>query len=96
MWETEPDVYMLVCNSNRPDDEDNLVNNNYILDVKKEIIRETKFTFPGKWNRMLMDYYNIGEISAFHTFAYFKGLPLTTPIFYVDNLREEIVATEAW
>lgn len=97
MWETEPDIYMLVCNSNRPDnDPENAVNNNYILDARKELIRETKFTFPGKWNRMLMDYYNLGEISAFHTFAYEKGQPLTTPVYYVHNQREEIIATETW
>lgn len=45
---------------------------------------------------MLMDYYNLGEISAFHTFAYEKGLPLTTPVYYVHNQREEIIATETW
>lgn len=40
MWEISPHVYMLVCNTNRESrKEEAAPNNNYILDVRKEVIR---------------------------------------------------------
>lgn len=86
LWETAPHVYLLVCNTNRNANEAP-PNNNYILDARKEIIRETKFSFPDKWNRHLMQYFNLGEVSAFHTFSYEKGEALPSPVFYVNNER---------
>jgi Tfp pilus tip-associated adhesin PilY1 len=85
LWEKEPHVYLLVCNSNKESkNEEKNTNNNYILDVRKEIIRETKFNF-GEWSNRLMDYFNLGEVSAFHTFSYINGEAQSSPVFYVNN-----------
>lgn len=100
IWETTPHVYMLVCNTNRTSDNDSPPNNNYIFDARKEIIRETKFSFPQKYNKQIIDYFNLGEVSAFHTFLFDKknkkGGAMTSPVYYVNNEREEIIATEEW
>jgi hypothetical protein len=97
LWETVPHVYLLVCNTNRPSSENEATpNNNYILDARKEIIREAKFSFPDKWNKQLMEYFNLGEVSAFHTFSYEKGEAIPSPVYYVNNEREEVIAVEEW
>lgn len=73
LWETKPNVYLLACNSNREKQHDIYPNNNYIFDVVKSVLRETKFRFVDEWNGRLMEYFNLGEVSAFHTFKYEGG-----------------------
>ena len=39
MWEIRPYEFMLVCISNRPENEDDPPNNNYVLNVNTHEIR---------------------------------------------------------
>ncbi len=49
MWENTKDSFMLVCISNKTEEHKNkelgVIQNNYILNVKTEQIREAKFAF---------------------------------------------------
>jgi hypothetical protein len=100
LWETAPHVYLLVCNTNREaKKEEPAPNNNFVLDARKEVIREARFSFPDRWNCKLIDCFNLGEVSAFHTFLFekeSKGQALLSPVFYVHNEREEIISVEQW
>lgn len=98
LWETTPDCYLMVCNSNRLEgnirNNQGKINNNYILDEKKAIIRETRFNFPDEWNIYLIDYLYVGAVSIFRTFKFENGGPLDSPVFFVNNEREEIIPFE--
>ena len=71
---------------------ESLPNNNYILNVKTKEIRETKFNF-GRYQNSQIDHHNIGDISMFRTFNIEDGYPLESPIYYVENETEEIIAS---
>ena len=58
-------------------------------------MRESKFTF-GKYQDLHLDQYNFGKTCMFRTFDFENGTPLPTPIYYISNEREEIVAEEKW
>lgn len=103
IWESKPNVYMLVCHSNKAEsearNEAGVINNNYILDSSTGIIRESSFHFKlpdFSWNDQLVDYYSFGPVSAFHTFKHENGDTLFSPVFYVDNETEQIIAQESW
>lgn len=70
---------MLVANSNKEvnngSNPDGIVNNNYIINVEKGTIRETKFWFKDPidgfpWNEQMIEYFYIGPASVFHTFRH--------------------------
>jgi hypothetical protein len=96
---------MLVCNSGKNDakakNSAGIVNNNFILDTslgnEHGTLRETKFFFPKEadgyeWNEWLIDYFPLGNISVFHTFRHINGVLQETPVYYINNETEEIIA----
>lgn len=44
----------------------------------------------------MIEYFNLGDFSVFHTFRHEAGKTLTTPVYYIDNLKETIVDQHTW
>lgn len=95
MWEIRPYEYLLVCDTDRTKPEDKPINNNYVVDVRTGNFREAKFDF-GKHQEFLIDQKAMGPTSMFRTFDFEAGNPLETPVYYINNETEEIVAEETW
>ena len=104
-WETRPGEFMLVANSNKEasngKNADGIVNNSYLINVEKGTMRETKFWFKDPkdgfaWNEQMIEYFYMGPVSVFHTFRHEAGKTLTTPVYYVNNETEKVVAEETW
>lgn len=100
LWETKRNVFCAVCVSNKTEsravNKEGVVNNNFIIDVLAETVRETEFSFAEKYNDFLIDCYYMGPISMFRTFFFQDGKVERTPVYYVNNETEKIVATEDW
>lgn len=43
------------------------------------------------YNDQLIDFFGIGTISVFHTFRHNNGMPVESPIYYLQNETEEII-----
>ena len=95
MWEMRPLEFLMVCISNRADTKDGPPNNNYVADVKTKTIRESKFLL-GKLQDLHLDQHYMGNTCMFRTFDFENGAALETPVYYVNNETEEIVAEETW
>jgi len=65
------------------------------MDVKTSVIREAKFNF-GEYQELLIDQRHLGPTSMFRTFDFKDGKPLKTPIYYINNETEQIVAEDSW
>jgi hypothetical protein len=89
LWETKRGLFCLVCVSNKTEhkatNKDGVTNNNFIVDVQAQTIREAHFWFDKKYNDYLIDYLYLGPISMFRTFFFTDGKPETTPVYYVNN-----------
>lgn len=110
LWEIGVNKYMLMCMSTKSDHKDKaktkgIFNNNFVMDASAgndhATIREAKFLFDITedgfcYNDQLIDFFPLGGISVFHTFRHSKGEPLETPVYYIKNETEEIVAQETW
>jgi hypothetical protein len=64
-------------------------------------VRETSFYFKDKkdgfaWNELLIEYFNLGDICVFHTFKHEAGKTIKSPVYYVENKSENIIAEERW
>lgn len=64
-------------------------------------IRETKFVFEIEsdgfsYNDQLLEFFRVGSVSVFYSFRHKEGKALRTPIYYVDNLTEEIIHKDYW
>lgn len=64
-------------------------------------MRETNFFFKDLhdnfvWNEQVIENFYMGPVCVFHTFKHDAGKTLTTPVFYVNNETEQIVAEENW
>lgn len=93
-WEMRPNELMLVCISNRTSQTEGAsANNNYVWDLKAGTIREAHFNF-GKFQDLHLDQHNFGNTSMFRSFDFENGQPLPTPVFYINNETEKIIATE--
>lgn len=90
-----PDEYLLVCISNRTEPKDQPINNNYIWDIKLDTMREAKFNF-GQYQDLHLDQHNFGNTCMFRTFDFENGQAIETPVHYINNETEEIIATEMW
>lgn len=99
MWELTRDRFLLVCISNKNEQHQNkdlgVIQNNYVLDVKTNIIREAKFSF-GEHQELTIDQRYLGPTSMFRTFDFKDGKALKTPIYYINNETEEIVGQDSW
>lgn len=97
MWEMRPNEFMLVCISNRtePTIKGEPINNNYVWDVKENNMREAKFTL-GNFQDLHLDQHNFGNTCMFRSFDFENGQPLETPVYYINNETEEIIAQESW
>ena len=100
MWEVRRGQFMLVCISNKTENnslnKDGVINNNYVVDVTAETIREASFSFNKDFNDYQIDQLYLGPISMFRTFCFFDGKVQPSPVYYVNNETEKIVATEEW
>ena len=96
IWEMKSNVFLLSCISNKTEvnavNKDGAVNNNFIVDTRVGIVREAKFYFPAEHNDFLIDQYYMGTHCMFRTYAFENGKVLSTPVYYIDNETEEIVA----
>lgn len=91
IWEVTPNIFMFVCITSRKEN----TNNNFICDTKTGEIREVKFNF-GKFQSQTIDQMNFGTTSMFKTFEHENGKAKTTPVYFINNETEEIVAEEKW
>lgn len=91
MWEMTPGVFMFVCISSRKDE----ANNNYVCDTKTGVIREAKFSFE-QYQPLTIDQISFGNTCMFRTFDFENGKTLETPVYYISNETEEIVAQDTW
>lgn len=58
-------------------------------------MREAKFTFK-QYQDLHLDQHNFGNTCMFRSFDFDNGQPLPTPVYYINNETEEIIATEEW
>lgn len=91
MWEMRPKEFMMVCITNRAEDK----NNNYVCDTNSGVIREVKFSF-GKYQPLTIDQISFGSTCMFRTFDFENGNTLQTPVYYISNETEEVLAEETW
>ena len=100
LWESKKGVFCLVTISNKTDSKafnsQGVVNNNFIVDVETLTMRETKYSFDKKYNDYLIDYLYLGPISMFRTFLFQDGKVERSPVYYVNNETEAIVAVDNW
>lgn len=72
------DVFMFICQTNKTQAHINpiqgVINNNFVCDIKTNIIRETKFSFENKQD-ILIDVTNLGPTSMFRTVDFRDGRP---------------------
>lgn len=97
-WEMRPNEYLLVCISNRTkptESTQEAVNNNYVWNVQENSMREAKFNF-GPYQDLHLDQHNFGNTCMFRTFDFENGAALSTPVYYIDNASETIIAQEEW
>lgn len=95
MWEMRPNEFFLVCISNRTEPKDGVINNNYVWDTVAHTMREAKFNF-GEYQELHLDQHSFGNTCMFRTFDFKDGQALATPVYYVNNQTEEIIAEEKW
>ena len=100
LWENTKDVLCLACISNKTDSKalnsDGVTNNNFTVDLSALTIRETRYWFDKKYNDYLIDYLYLGPIAMFRTFFFVDGKVERSPVYYVNNETEQIVAQEDW
>jgi hypothetical protein len=100
IWETKRGQLLAVCASNKTEakceNTAGVVVNNFAIDLDKKIVREAKFFFDKKYNDYLIDYINMGPISMFRTFEFVDGMVVRSPVYYVSNETETIVAYDTW
>jgi len=100
IWETKRNAFCAVCVSNKTEsravNKEGVINNNFIIDVATSTVREVKYSFAEKYNDYLIDYIYLGPISMFRTFFFQEGKVETTPVYYVNNETEKIVAQDEW
>jgi len=75
---------------------DGVVNNNFIVDVQAQTVREANFFFDPKYNDYQIDYLYLGPISMFRTFYFNEGKAEKTPVYYVNNETEQIITEDKW
>ena len=95
MWEMRDNEYLLVCISNRTEPKDGPINNNYVWNVADKTMREAKFNF-GNYQDLHLDQHSFGTTSMFRSFDFENGQALETPVYYINNATEEIIAQETW
>ena len=54
-------------------------------------MREAKFNF-GPYQDLHLDQHNFGNTCMFRSFDFENGAPLSTPVYYIDNASETIIA----
>jgi hypothetical protein len=92
MWEMTPNKFLLSCITGLTSEN---VNNNYVYDANDGVFRRALFNFEN-YNDLTIDLLNFGRTCMFKTFNYDNGQPLDTPVFYIDNASEKIIAEETW
>ena len=54
------------------------------------------FWFEEKYNDFILDNVSFGTFSVFRTFYFSEGKAEKSPIYYVENRTEKIVAKSEW
>lgn len=98
MWEMRKNEFCFVCHTSRTiPNENGIINNNYIVDVQSKTVREAKFQFPQQSEHELhIHQMSFGSTAMIRTIAFKAGVALPTPVYYIDNYSEKIVAQETW
>lgn len=96
IWEMKKDIFCICSITSKTEQEKKnaagVVNNNYIMDVKTGVIRESKFWFDTKYNDYQIDTHYMGPNSMFRTYMFENGKVVRAPVYYINNETEEIVA----
>lgn len=96
---------MLLVDSNESlendENTDDIVNNDYIINVENGTMRETKFWFkyPNdgfELNSQMIEYIYLGTFSVFYTYKHEAGGMLKTPVFYINNQTEKVEVRDTW
>lgn len=59
-------------------------------------LRPTAFELEDKFNLQITDYFSMGNFSVVKTFDFEEKVSVESPIYYIDNLNEKIVAQSKW
>ena len=98
MWEMRKDEFCFITHSSRTKPEGEIINNNYIVNVKniqQMSIREANFLFQNAdQHEMHIHQMNFGTTCMIRTIAFDKGEAIDSPIFYINNNNEQIVGRE--
>ncbi len=95
-------MLLLYCTSDRIESKNainpqtGVINNTFIWNTKLGTIRESKFTFPPKYNDLQIDMFGTPSFSMFRTLDFEPGKAVPSPAYFVDNSKEEIIMEEQW
>ena len=76
--------------------ESGVINNTFLWDLKTQVVRESKFVLPEKYQDLQVDIYGTPSLSMFRTFYFEPGKITQSPAFFVQNSVEAIVKEEQW
>jgi hypothetical protein len=100
LWETVPGCFMLVTVTSRSDQAKNTdkagVNSNYVLDCQKGLLRECRFSLLKAYCDLTIDHRYLGYYSVIRTFAFENSRAKETPVYFINNVNEELIAEESW
>lgn len=77
-----------ITNEPYSDQEETYPNTNLIFNGTKKTIRRSLFNFPGKYQNQHIDCMFFGNTSMFRCYEFEKGVPIETPVYYIDNVTE--------
>lgn len=63
-----------------------------VLDNRRHLLRHLKFKQPPEVDEFQIDQLNMGIFSMIRTFNFQSGQSQPTPVFYLNNYTEELLA----
>jgi len=98
VWELTPRNFLFVCITSipEPDKEEDYPNGLFVLDANTNVFRQANFAMDGKFRLQIVDYISFGSTSMIRGFDFVDKKAVDSPIYYIDNLNERIVATGTW
>lgn len=96
IWEMTASKFMLVAITDRPPEQGLYPSSIFVYEEKHDLLREAKFSLPGKSRVQCVDYCSFGNTAVIRTFEFKDGCMCESPIFYICNEEERIAAVETW
>lgn len=98
VWELSPEKFFFVTITSdpEPDKEEDYINGLFVLEGKTNIFRQSKICLDGKFRLQMIDFKYFGSTSMIRGFDFKDRTPLESPIYYIDNENEKIVAKSTW